>query len=385
MKQLRHYAPGLFILFLIAAAGWMIYLKLHPKALPSNLVMGVGRMDGDLVRLNAKYPGRILLQRAREGMPIRHGELLTRLDSKEQEAKLDQMRAELEAKKNEYAARKTELAITSKTLPLTLEKARAQLKARRAELKGVASQVGAQEQVVAQDRRDLSRIQNLYERKLLEKEKLEKARLRLSVDRERLQGLAMKREAARTAVDAAKADLQKARALQQRLQALRQSLSALAEGIKALEAGVQQIEAILEQMELRSPLDGYVIEKLAEPGEVVGAGMPVATLIDPKSLYLKIFVDTLQNGRIKLGDKAEIFLDASPDRPIPAKVVRIAQKAEFTPKEVSVRSDRIQRVFAVHLKPLHPDPLLKLGLPATGVISLDGKGLPHSLDELPPL
>ncbi|WP_456393284.1 hypothetical protein [Nitratifractor sp.] len=56
MKPLRHYAPGLFILLLLAVAGWMIYLKLHPKVLPDNLVMGVGRMDGDLVRLNAKYP-----------------------------------------------------------------------------------------------------------------------------------------------------------------------------------------------------------------------------------------------------------------------------------------------------------------------------------------
>jgi HlyD family secretion protein len=115
------------------------------------------------------------------------------------------------------------------------------------------------------------------------------------------------------------------------------------------------------------------------------AGMPVATLIDPRSLYLKIFVDTMQNGKIKVGDKAVIFLDAWPNRPIEAKVVRIAQKAEFTPKEVSVRSDRIQRVFAVHLKPIEPDPLLKLGIPAIGVVSLDGEGLPSSLNEIPVL
>ena len=113
--------------------------------------------------------------------------------------------------------------------------------------------------------------------------------------------------------------------------------------------------------------------------------MPVATLLDPHTLYLKIFIDTIENGKIELGDKAVIFLDAWPNRPIEAKVVRIAQKAEFTPKEVSVRSDRIQRVYAVHIKPLKPDPLLKLGLPATGVISLDGRGLPRSLRELPPL
>ena len=50
-----------------------------------------------------------------------------------------------------------------------------------------------------------------------------------------------------------------------------------------------------------------------------------------------------------------------------------------------MREDRIQRVYAVHLKPVKPSPLLKLGLPAIGVISLDGKGLPKSLKELPEL
>jgi len=108
-------------------------------------------------------------------------------------------------------------------------------------------------------------------------------------------------------------------------------------------------------------------------------------LLDPHSLYLKIFVDTIQNGKIKLGDKAVIFLDAYPNHPIKAKVVRIAQKAEFTPKEVSVRSDRIQRVFALHLKPLQVDPLLKLGIPAIGVVSLNGKDLPASLNDIPVL
>jgi HlyD family secretion protein len=105
----------------------------------------------------------------------------------------------------------------------------------------------------------------------------------------------------------------------------------------------------MAELTLRSPVNGFVVEKIANVGEVVGAGMPVATLIDPDSLYLRLFVDTIENGKIKLGDKAVIFTDAYPDRPIAASVVNIAQKAEFTPKEVSVRSDRIQWVFAVHL------------------------------------
>ena len=78
-----------------------------------------------------------------------------------------------------------------------------------------------------------------------------------------------------------------------------------------------------------------------------------------------------------------IFLDAKPNEPIASKVIRIEQRAEFTPKEVSVPSDRIQRVFALHVKPQNAHMSLKLGLPAVGVVSMDGQGLPKSLKNVP--
>jgi len=143
------------------------------------------------------------------------------------------------------------------------------------------------------------------------------------------------------------------------------------------------VQAMIDELTLKSPIDGFVIEKIAHKGEVVGAGMGVVTLSDTKSYYLKLFIDTMNNGKIKIGDEAVIFLDSNPNKPIKAKVIQIAQKAEFTPKDVSVRSDRIQRVYAVRLKPLEYDPILKLGIPAIGIIGIDGAKLPNSLDEIP--
>ncbi|WP_456431891.1 HlyD family secretion protein [Nitratifractor sp.] len=252
------------------------------------------------------------------------------------------------------------------------------MRSRESQLEELERHIASWEALLAQDLRDRKRIADLYSRKLIAREQLEKIDLKTTADQNTLDALKQKRKQLQEAIAIARSDLEDARAAQKKIEALR-------DGIAALEAKEAQVAAVIDEMTLRSPLEGFTVEKIAHPGEVLGAGMPVATLIDPRSLYLKIFVDTLQNGRIKIGDKAEIFLDARPDRPIPARVVRIAQKAEFTPKEVSVRSDRIQQVFAVHLKPLRPDPLLKLGIPAVGVISVDGKGLPKSLDEIPPL
>ena len=383
MQLLKQYWLGLVAFILIVIAGYFIYQKLHPKTLPSNLVEGVGRIDGDLVNLNVKYPGRVKSLTVHDGMPIGKGQVVAVLSSDEQEAKLSQIRAEVAAKTKELHAKEMEVSIAKKTIPLALKRAKAQLEARHAALKGIDKEIEALEKVVAQEKRDYERTRNLYAKMLVQKELLEKAALKYRTDADRLQGLREKRREATTAIEAAEADLEEAKAQQRKIAALEASLAALAEEVNAVRAAESEIEAVLKEMTVTSPIDGFVVEKIAEEGEVLGAGMPVATLIDPATLYLKIFIDTINNGKIKLHDKAVIFLDAYPDRPIEAEVVRIAQKAEFTPKEVNVRSDRIQRVFAVHLKPLKPDPLLKLGLPAIGVVSLDGKGLPESLNEIP--
>ncbi len=371
MKALKKYSLALLLILLVVVAGVMIYEKLHPKQLPANLIEGTGRIDGDLVNLGTKYPGRIEEITVDDGMPVHKGMVIARIGSKEQQAQLEAITKSIDAKK-------VELRIESATTPQLLDKAEAALRTRRSQLRELERNIASQKALVAQDGRDLARIRKLYARKLIAKEQLEKIRLKYTADKNSLDALMQKRAQLEEAVKIAQSDLADARAAQQKLEALR-------DGIAALEAQKAQVAAAIDEMTLRSPLVGFTVEKIANVGEVIGAGMPVATLIDPRSLYLKIFVDTLQNGKIKLGDKAVIFLDAWPDRPIPAKVVRIAQKAEFTPKEVSVRSDRIQRVFAVHLKPLEPDPLLKLGIPAVGVISLDGKGLPKSLSEIPVL
>ncbi len=385
MKSLKRYGLGVALLLLVAVAAGMIYLKLHPKELPANLIEGTGHIDGDLVRLNTKYPGRLVVLKVDDGTPVDKGQLVARLSSPEFEAKRQAIQAQIDAKEKELAAKETELQIARVNTPQLLRRAQSLVAIRKAQAEELQRQIDAQKDLVEQDRRDLQRIENLFRKNLVQKERYEQAQLKYKVDRQQLAALEAKKTQADEQLHIAQSQLIDAQAAQKKLDALQEGIAAFRKGIAALKAQKEEIEAMLAEMSLHSPLKGYTVEKIANIGEVIGAGMPVATLISPKSLYLKIYVDTLENGRIKLHDKAEIFLDAYPDRPIPAEVTRIAQKAEFTPKEVSVRSDRIQRVFAVHLKPLRPDPLLKLGLPAIGVVSLDGKGLPKSLNEIPVL
>lgn len=380
---LKKFWLGVVIAFLFVTAAFLIYTKLHPGVLPDNLIQGTGRIDGDLINLNTKYPGRIAHITVEDGQKVAVNEVVAVIDSAEQKAQKTQIEAQINARNEELNARKIELQIARRSIPQSLIKADANLALTSHQRDELDQTISAQQSLLEQSERDLERTRNLEENRLIEKRQLETATLKVQTDRNMLLALVQKRKQLDEAIGIARSDRIEAVAAQQKIAALEQGIAALQSGLKALEASKTQIEAVLGEMELRSPVNGSVVETIAHSGEVVGSGAPVATLIDPASLYLKIFVDTLQNGKIEIGNKAVIFLDASPDRPIAAKVVRIEQKAEFTPKEVSVASDRIQRVFAVHLKPLAADPLLKLGLPAIGVISLDGKNLPSSLREVP--
>lgn len=386
MKELfKRYWIGFLALGLILLSIYFIYQKLHPKKLPSYLVAGSGHIDGDLINLNTKYPGRVEKITIDDGDRIKKGMLIAKLKSKESEAKKEQIQKAIDAQKKLLQAKNIELNITKSTLFQKLQKAKYALNSAKDSLKAFEKNIDIQKDAVDQAKRDFERFQNLYKRKLIEKRKLELAKLKFKAEHDKLLAMKEKEKSLKEAVKVAKSNLEDAKTIQKKVDALKETIAALKFKIESLNKSKKEVEAVLNEMSICSPIDGFVVEKVANTGEVLGAGMSIATLINPKSLYLKIFVDTIKNGKIKIGDRAVIFLDSFPNQPIEAKVVRIAQKAEFTPKEVSVRSDRIQRVYAVHIKPLNPNPLLKLGLPAIGIISTNDKNLPKSLNEIPSL
>lgn len=383
LEKIKQYRLGFAILALVIVASVLIINKLSAPKLASNLVQGSGRMDGDLINLNAKYAGRISELSIQEGEKVIIGQKIATLSSHEYEAQKAQIEAQISARAQELSAKETELEIASQTIPETLSKAKANLAIKKHQREELDKNIASQTSILAQDKRDLERMKNLFEQNLIEKRQVETATLKHQTSNDLLAGLHQKREQLTLAISVSESELIEAMAHQKTLQSLTKGIEAIKASLKALEASKTQIEAVLDEMTLRSSIEGVVVEKIANQGEVVGAGSVVATLLDPSSLYLKIFVDTKQNGNLQIGNDAVIFLDGKPNEPIAAKVVRIEQKAEFTPKEVSVPSDRIQRVFALHVKPLSPQATLKLGIPAVGVVSMDGKGLPKSLSNVP--
>ena len=382
-RILKKYSSLILFSVLILTALFFIFNKLNPKTLPPNLIAAVGRIDGDLINLNTKYSGRIKTIYVDDGQPIKKGAIVAILESKEYQARKKQIENQIKMFQRQLDGHIYELEIAETTIPNSVKKAQLNVKITQFNKKKLLDNIKKLKLKIEQDTRDYLRYKNLFKVKAVEKRRAELAKLQLDRDIKSLSALNEELKTANKTVEIANITLKNQIAEKKKINALKSNIKALKEQIKAYKASLEEIEAVLNEMVIKSPIDGYVVEKIANKGEAASPGYTIATLIDPHSLYLKVFVDTIKNGKIKINNKAEIFLDAYSNKPIPARVVIIAQKAEFTPKEVNVRSDRIQRVYAVHLKPLQLDPLLKLGIPAIGVISIDGKGLPESLNDIP--
>lgn len=134
-------------------------------------------------------------------------------------------------------------------------------------------------------------------------------------------------------------------------------------------AVLAEAESVLADLTLPAPISGTVITRMADVGEVVGGGAPLLAIVDLDRLYLKVYVPEVEIGRLRLGLPARVHTDAFPAQPYPASVRHIAAQAEFTPKEVQTRDERVKLVYAVKLYlDANPQHRLTPGLPADAVI-----------------
>jgi len=395
-REIINYIIIGIIVALVAIAGYFIYNKITPKKLPSNLIAGTGRIDGDLIFLNTKYSARMNEISVYDGDLVRKGDVIAKLASKEIEAKLEAVSESINATKKEQEAysasievSEMELLLLSGKLPKLVQKKKQKSLQLEASLNGIESQIIQIKLQLKQESKDLNRNKPLLRDKSISDHHFELLQLKKQSTEQKLLTATHKRNELKEMLNSAKTDieiatdnLEQINIKKQSIKSQRIKMEAVGARIKQLQAQKKEIIAMMNELEIRSPIDGLVIDRVAEPGMVVGGGGTIAMLINPNALYLKIFVDTLENAKISIGDSAVIFLDALPEYPIEAKVVRVEQRAEFTPKEVQIRSDRIQLMFAVYIKPVKMHSYLKLGLPAIGVISIDGKDLPEDIEIL---
>lgn len=130
------------------------------------------------------------------------------------------------------------------------------------------------------------------------------------------------------------------------------------------QANLNLIELQIEKLTVYSRVDGVVMVKTVEEGELLQPGATAMTIGLLDDLRITIYVPEEEYGRIKLGDEAEVMVDSFPDQVFTAEVIRIADQAEYTPRNVQTEEDRRTTVFAIELSVSDGEGLLKPGMPA---------------------
>ncbi len=155
--------------------------------------------------------------------------------------------------------------------------------------------------------------------------------------------------------------------------------------LERAEFELKKIELDIEHSVLQTPVSAVVLVKSNELGEVVLPGAPVATVAAVDEVWLKGYVGEQNLGKIKLGQKAEITTDSYPDKVYPGVITFISPRAEFTPKNVQTKEERVKQVYRVKITIPNPDQELKIGMPAEGYVLVDAeppkKGGPQTVEK----
>ena len=329
------------ILAAIAVIGVLMWTELRPSGLGDGFASGNGRIEATEIDIATKSPGRVLAILVDEGDFIQSGQVLARMDTEVLQAQLNQARAQV---------RQGENAI------LTAQAMVAQRESERA----------TAEAVVTQRRAELTAAQKRHQRTETLVARNAMARQQLDDDLAAMQSAQAALAAARSQVISADAGIAAAKS---------QVIEAQS-AVEAAQAGVERLQADIRDSELKSDRTARVQYRVAQPGEVLGAGGKLLNLVDLADVYMTFFLPERQAGRVAIGSEVRIVIDAAPQYVIPAKVSYVAGVAQFTPKTVETESEREKLMFRVKAR-IDPELLkrhmeqVKTGLPGVAYLKLD--------------
>lgn len=309
----RWHRAVLAVLLVAGAAGGAAWWLHSGPAVPAGIVVGNGRLESDEIDIDTKFAGRIAKLLVDEGDMVSPGQTVAVMDTQDLEATL---------RNREAIVRQNQRS---------LEAARANVEQQKAQLLFA--------------KQELARMQFLTPKGYASKELLDQRQQQ---------------------VDAATAALK----------AATENVGAAEHTLDAAKHEVELYQVNIADNTLVAPRLGRIQYRVANVGEVLPAGGKVFTMLDAMYVYMDIYLPTAEAGRVKVGTDGRIVLDAYPDLAIPAKVVFLADKAQFTPKTVETKSERDKLMFRVRVR-IAPDMLkahaesVRSGLPGVGYVRVD--------------
>jgi len=353
-----------------------------------------GNIELTQVHIAFKSSGKLIEFPIEEGDEIREGTVLARLDMQQQEKQRAREQASLAVAETSLTQHLTAIEYFKASLEADIQARRAQLRQVQAHLDQLLA--GSRDQEIRQAGAAVEQAESQFDLALEEWERaqvlykndditasqfdryksqftasqaaLQQARQHLSLVEEgpRKENI----EAARAAVEQAEAALRQAEASRLEVKRKEQETATRRSQIEQARAQVAYMDVVIDDGTVTAPIDGVILEKSAEIGEVVAAGTTIATLGDIAKPWLRGYIRQQDQGRVKLGMKASITTDSYPDKTYEGRVSYIASEAEFTPKQIQTPEERVKLVYRIKIEVDNPRQELKLNMPASAEILL---------------
>jgi HlyD family secretion protein len=329
------FAVGLIVI------GVVVYLLLKPSGPGKSFASGNGRIEATEIDVATKLPGRVQDIMVNEGDFVSVGEPLAQMQTDVLDAQRDEAQAQ------------SQQAITA------VASAEAQVAARESDLAAAQATVKQRAAELDAAQRRFARTEMLSSNGVATLQEVDDNRASLHGTQAAVTAAQAQTTAAQAAITAAQAQVVGAKA-----------------GVTASVATIARIEADITDSRLKSSCEGRVQYRVAQPGEVLGAGGTVLNLVDLNDVYLTFFLSDLVAGKVAIGSEVHLVLDAAPQYVIPATVSFVATVAQFTPKTVETATERQKLMFRVKAqisRELLQKNLkqVKTGLPGVAWLKLD--------------
>lgn len=371
-------------------AAWLIYRTLNHR--PSDRISISGNIELTEINISFKIPGKLVERTVDEGGRVTRGMLIARIDHEQLLRQSERERAGLGSSRQQLEQALSAVGWQQETLAADIEQRRADLNAYEAQYLQLKNGSRPQEILDAKatvahaqaecDRaaNDWKRAQVLYKNDDISALQFDQYRrnfeaaeagLRSATERAELVVMGPRQElidAAEAQVRRARASLKVAQANQLEVRRREQEVAARREEIKRQQAQIGVIESQLDDTVVTSPIDGVVLVKAAELGEVLAPGSTVVTIGDIDHPWLRGYINEPDLGRVKLGAKARITTDSFPGKAYWGYVSFISSQAEFTPKQIQTPEERVKLVYRIKIDVANPERELKLNMPADAEI-----------------
>lgn len=316
------------VLLLIVVVTILIFVFLQSD---DNVYMVSGTVESREVDISPKLAGRIDAIYADEGDTVEKGKLLLQMD--DQQLRIQVERAVAAQKAAEESLRDLEAG------------------ARKEEIASAAASLDATEAAYKKAIDDLKRAEELYKEGAASKDFLEKAQLQLDTTK-------TNRDMAKEKLDLLKAG--------SRINVVESAKYA----VQQAKHSVEELMLIQTDSRTFSPINGVVVLRSAEPGEVISAGTPVLTIIEPSDCYVRIYISEKILARVSIGQTVDINTDSYSGKIFKGRLTFISSEAEFTPRNIQTQDERVKLVYAAKVAIDNDDLLFKPGMPVDIRISL---------------